>query len=63
MIFKVFVCGKWSKKHDCIRRLLKFVACVMVFACMTADGPGRLCLVNDKIDFEVYQEIFEKIHR
>lgn len=41
---------------DCIKRLLKFVACVMVFACMTADGPGSLCIVNDKIYFEVYQE-------
>ena len=54
----------WRMKQEafhkeCMKRSVKFAASVMVWACMTANGPGRLCITYERINSEIYQEILE----
>lgn len=54
----------WRLKHEaykkeCLKRSVKFATSVMVWGCMTAEGPGRLCIVSTTVNSEVYKEILE----
>lgn len=42
-----------------MKRLLKFAANVIVWTLMTANGPGRLCIIYESIISEICQEILE----
>ena len=44
---------------ECLKRSVKFASSVLVWGCMTAEGPGRLCIVSTTVNSDVYQEIFE----
>lgn len=33
-----------------------------VWVCMIADDPGKLCIVNKRTDYEIYQEIEIKVY-
>lgn len=54
----------WRMKQEafdkeCLKRSVKFAACVMVWGCMSAEGPGKLCIVYEKVNSQIYQEILE----
>ena len=44
---------------ECLKRSVKFPASVMVWSCMRAKGPGKLCIVYKKVNSQIHQEISE----
>ncbi len=44
---------------ECLKRSVKFAASGMVWGCMSAEGPGKLGIVYEKVNSQIYQEISE----
>lgn len=50
---KMFGYDEWNKNGTYENGGMKWSASVMVRDCMTAHSPGRLCIVNERINFEI----------
>ena len=48
-----------SYYKECLKHSVKFATSVVVWGCMTAKEPGRLCIVFTTVNSEIYQEILE----
>lgn len=46
--------------RDCLKRTVKFPASVMIWGCMSANGVGRLCFIENTVNAAKYISILEE---